>query len=259
VVLTREKVAAVLARLDGVPLLVSMLLYGGGLRLLEALQVRVKDIDFLRGEIVVREGKGRKDRVTMLANAAENPLRRHLESVRRQHQRDLAQGLGKAPLPDAVARKNPGAEREWGWQWVFPASTHYVDERTGERHRHHVHETVIQKAVRAATSTAGLTKPATPHTFRHAFATHLLEAGYDIRTVQELLGHKDISTTMIYTHVLNRGGRGVRSPLDAAPLHVPSGGITPALCGPAGQHITATEGSSPGRKPGPGLRLEEMG
>jgi integron integrase len=214
VVLTREKVAAVLARLDGVPLLVSMLLYGGGLRLLEALQVRVKDIDFLRGEIVVREGKGRKDRVTMLANAAENPLRRHLESVRRQHQRDLAQGLGKAPLPDAVARKNPGAEREWGWQWVFPASTHYVDERTGERHRHHVHETVIQKAVRAATSTAGLTKPATPHTFRHAFATHLLEAGYDIRTVQELLGHKDISTTMIYTHVLNQGPAGVTSPAD---------------------------------------------
>jgi integron integrase len=215
VVLTRQEVRAILAQLEGAPLLVCTLLYGAGLRLSEALRTRVKDVDFVRNEVVVRDGKGEKDRVTMLPAAVKEPLLQHLEQVRRVHQADLKAGLGRAHLPYALARKYVNADREWGWQYIFPASSHFVDRQTGIRHRYHLHESVVQKAVKQAVRRAGLTKPASCHTFRHSFATHLLEDGYDIRTVQELLGHKDVSTTMIYTHVLNRGGRGVRSPVDS--------------------------------------------
>ncbi len=214
VVLTPEEVQAVLALLDGENWLVCSLLYGAGLRLFEALELRVKDVDFSRGELLLRDGKGQKDRVTMLPAKVQPALREHLDMVRRQHDCDLAQGLGRVPLPAALARKYPNADREWTWQWVFPAPTHYVDRHTGQRHRFHLHETTIQKAVREAARKADIRKHVTPHVFRHSFATHLLHDGYDIRTVQELLGHQDVETTMIYTHVLNRGGRGVRSPLD---------------------------------------------
>ncbi len=218
VVLTRQEVAAVLANLDGVVLLVSLLLYGAGLRLLDALRLRVKDIDFTKNEITIRDGKGQKDRVTMLPAATKQLLLDHLKLVRQQHQEDLRQGRGRAPLPFALERKYPNADREWGWQYVFPASSYYLDRDTGISHRHHLHESVIQKAVASATRKSGITKHATPHTFRHSFATHLLEDGYDIRTIQELLGHSDVSTTMIYTHVLNKGGRAVRSPADSLAL-----------------------------------------
>ena len=214
VVLTREEVGAVLAHLNAVPRLVCTILYGSGLKLLEGLQLRVKDLDFGRGEITVWDGKGRKDRLTMLPNAIHQPLDEHLRQVREQHEADLKRGLGRAPLPDALVRKYPNADREWAWQWVFPASSHYLDRRTGIQHRHHLHESVIQRAVQEAVRRAGLAKPAACRTLRHSFATHVLEDGYDIRTVQELLGHKDVKTTMIYTHVLNRGGLGVFSPLD---------------------------------------------
>lgn len=214
VVLTQQEVRAVLDELDGTPRLVDALLYGSGLRLLECLRLRVKDVDFYRNEILVHDGKGFKDRVTMLPAAVKKPLQAHLEKVRLQHADDLARDLGRVLLPDAIARKYPNADRQWAWQWIFPASSHYVDRRTGIRHRHHVHESVIQRAVKEAVRQAGLTKPASCHSFRHSFATHLLENGYDIRTVQELLGHSDVKTTMIYTHVLNRGGKGVRSPMD---------------------------------------------
>jgi integron integrase len=226
-VLTREEVAAVLAHLDGVPRLVCTLLYGSGLRLLEGLQLRVKDLDFGRGEITVRDGKGQKDRLTVLPEALHEPLEDHLRCVREQHEADLRVELGRAPLPDALARKYPNANREWGWQWVFPACSHYLDPRSGLRHRHHLHESVIQRAVHEAVRRAGLAKPAASHTLRHSFATHLLEDGYGIRTVQELLGHKDVKTTMVYTHVLNRGGLGVHSPLDRLrkPMSVEPGGI----------------------------------
>jgi integron integrase len=216
VVLTRQEVRAVLLRLDGVPRLVSGLLDGSGLRVREALRLRVKDIDFSRGEPTVREGKGNKDRVTMLPMAVRQGLQRQLDEARQLHQRDLAEGYGRVWLPDALARKYPQADREWAWQYVFPAARRGVDPRDGQVRRHHLHETVIQRAVREAARQAGLTKPVSPHTFRHAFATHLLEDGQDIRTVQELLGHANVETTMVYTHVLNRGGRGVRSPLDRA-------------------------------------------
>jgi len=214
VVLSREEVAALLQYLHGVKRLAGGLLYGSGLRLLECLRLRVKDVDFGRNEIVVRAGKGDRDRRTMLPAALKDPLGRLVEAVRCQHQRDLAAGAGWVVLPHALGRKYPNAGREWGWQWVFPATRIHFDRETGQRRRHHLHESVLQRAVREAVLRAGIAKPAGCHTFRHSFATHLLEDGYDIRTVQELLGHRDVATTMIYTHVLQRGAMGVRSPMD---------------------------------------------
>lgn len=214
VVMTTQEVGAVLEHLSGAPHLVARLLYGSGLRLLEGLTLRVKDIDFDRGELVLRDAKGQTDRVTMLPKAVHSDLLAQLQTTRRIHDADLKAGLGRVVLPSALARKYPNADRSWGWQWVFPASSHYDEEGTGIRRRHHLHETVVQKAVRVAVIRSGISKPVTCHTFRHSFATHLLRAGYDIRTVQELLGHRDVRTTMIYTHVLNKGGRGVDSPLD---------------------------------------------
>jgi integron integrase len=214
VVLTREEVQLVLERLRGVPALVAALLYGSGLRLLECLCLRAKDVDFGRHEITVRGGKGNCDRVTMLPAALEEPLRAHLKRVLRVHVRDRASGAGHVELPGALGRKLPGASAEWGWQWVFPSRRRYRDAATGERRRHHLDPTVIQRAFKQAVRQSGLAKRATCHTLRHSFATHLLEDGYDIRTVQELLGHRDVATTMIYTHVLNRGGRGILSPAD---------------------------------------------
>jgi integron integrase len=203
----------VLDALDGPPRLVGLLLYGAGLRLAEALALRVKDVDLARRELTVRAGKGGKDRRTVLPERACAPLAEHLARVRTLHARDAAAGRG-VPLPHALARKRPEAARSWGWQWLFPARRTYVDASTGARLRYHLHDTVVQRAVAVAVRRAGLAKAASCHTFRHTFATHLLEAGYDIRTVQELLGHKDVRTTMIYTHVWNRGGHGVRSPAD---------------------------------------------
>ena len=214
VVFSREETKAVLGLLEGVPRLVCMLLYGAGPRLVEGLSIRVKDLDFDRRELTIRHGKGGKDRVTMLPDVLRNPLKEHLRQVRRQHMADLEKGLGRVPMPNALARKYKNADHEWGWQWVFPASSHYLDKETGIRHRYHLHESVVQKAVRAAILKAGIAKHASVHTFRHSFATHLLEDHYDIRTVQELMGHQDVRTTQIYTHVLNRGGFGVKSPLD---------------------------------------------
>ena len=214
VVLTRLEVAAVFARLEGTSRLVCSLLYGSGLRLQEALSLRVKDVDFERVQITVRQGKGRKDRVTMLPDSVAERLRRHLEGVQRVHERDRAQGCGRVVLPDALDRKYPNAGTEWVWQFVFPAGRICRDPRWGEPSRYHLHESVVQRAVTRAVRESGITKRASCHTFRHSFATHLLEDGYDIRTVQELLGHADVSTTMIFTHVLTRGALGVRSPAD---------------------------------------------
>lgn len=224
-VLTRAEVQKVLAQLTGEHLLMARLLYGSGLRLMECLRLRVKDVDFELRQITVRDGKGGQDRVTMLPQAIIPALQEHLVHVRALHEQDLKNGYGCVYLPDALARKYPNACTEWGWQYVFPSDRISKDPRAlpsssgrgagGEGlRRHHVHESSLQKAIRAAAQAAGMVKPVSPHTFRHSFATHLLEAGYDIRTVQELLGHKDVKTTMIYTHVLNRGGLAVRSPLD---------------------------------------------
>lgn len=214
VVLTRQEVRAILALLEGPEWIMGMLLYGAGLRLTECLRLRVKDVDFSCNEIRVRSGKGDKDRVTMLPSAVKEPLRRHLEQVRQAYEADLKHGSAGVPLPNALARKYPNATKDWGWYWIFPASKLYAEPRSGLTWRYHLHESVLQKAVRKAVKKAGLAKPASCHTFRHSFGTHLLEDGYDIRTLQELFGHKDVSTTMISTHVLNRGGSGVASPAD---------------------------------------------
>jgi integron integrase len=195
--------------------LIAGLLYGSGLRLFECLELRVKDVDFERLEIRLRDGKGRKDRVTTLPRSLVEPLRVQLAAARELHASDLALGYGETLLPAALVRKYPAAGREWGWQYVFPASSRFTDRAVGTQRRHHFHESAVQRSVKAAVRAAGIAKPASCHTLRHSFATHLIENGYDIRTVQELLGHRDVRTTMIYTHVLNRGGRGVRSPLDA--------------------------------------------
>jgi integron integrase len=214
VVFTRDEVNRLLGRLEGLHGLLAGLLYGSGLRLMECLRLRVKDIDFTYGQVTVRDGKGEKDRLTMLPTKLKQPLMRHLQKVKILHEEDLASGFGEVFLPYALERKYPNASRQWGWQYVFPAVNRSVDPRSGKERRHHLSESTVQKAVKSAVHRVGILKHASCHTFRHSFATHLLEAGYDIRTVQELLGHKDVRTTMIYTHVLNRGGRGVRSPMD---------------------------------------------
>ena len=214
VVLTRQEVQAVLQPLKDVPRLMACLLYGAGLRLLECCRLRVQDLDFGANQIMVRGAKGDKDRMTMLPAVVQADLARHLDRVRELHQRDLQAGAGWVELPTALARKYPNAGREWVWHWVFPATRMYRDRATGQRRRHHLHESVLQRIVKDAVRRAGIAKRATPHTLRHSFATHLLEDGRDIRTVQELLGHRDVTTTQIYTHVLNRGPSAVRSPLD---------------------------------------------
>jgi integron integrase len=256
VVLSRDEVRAILAHLHGTSRLMGTFLYGAGLRVLECCRLRVKDVDFASKQIVVRNGKGDKDRVTLLPGVASSDLARHLEAVHVQHQRDVGRGAGWVELPGALGRKYPNAGREWGWQWVFPATRFYRDPETGQRRRHHLHESVLQRAVKEAVRRAGVAKPASPHTFRHSFATHLLEDGYDIRTVQELLGHKDVSTTMIYTHVLNRGPAAVRSPADR--LFATDGDRVPPVARPPVVQIccersqsSAARSDAPPARPGP--------
>ena len=214
VVLTPSEVRSLLHQLSGTMGLVASLLYGTGMRLLEGLRLRVKDVGFERRELIVRSGKGGKDRVTVLPENLLLPLRDHMARVKLRHDQDLAEGLGEVWMPHALSDKYPSEARAWGWQWVFPSAMTSTDPRTGVVMRHHLNEASVQKMVTAAARRAGIDKPCSPHVLRHSFATHMLQAGYDIRTVQELLGHSDVKTTMVYTHVLNRGGRGVRSPLD---------------------------------------------
>jgi integron integrase len=213
-VLTKDETLRLIGCLSGTHQLMAKLIYGSGLRLMECLRLRVKDLEFDRRAIIVRDGKGAQDRVTVLPDSLIPLLKEHLQRVKALHEQDLAQGYGAVYLPDALARKYPNADREWGWQYVFPASSLSQDPRSGVTRRHHLHESSLQKAIKEAARLAGIVKPVGPHTLRHCFATHLLESHYDIRTVQELLGHKDVKTTMIYTHVLQRGGLAVRSPLD---------------------------------------------
>lgn len=214
VVLSRDEVTRVLAELEGTYRLIGMLLYGSGLRLLEALRLRVKDVDWALNQLIIREGKGDKDRRTMLPEAVQPELRSHLDRVKQLHEKDLAEGFGRVYVPHALERKYPHAAGEWIWQYVFPSRQRSTDPRSGVVRRHHSHEGAVSRAITQAVRQSGITKRATAHTFRHSFATHVLEDGYDIRTIQELLGHESVETTMIYLHVLNRGGHGVRSPLD---------------------------------------------
>jgi integron integrase len=213
-VLSVEEVRKILDNMSGVTGLMARVLYGTGLRLMECLRLRVQDIDFERNQILVRAGKGQKDRVTMLPASLKEPLRKQIATALALHRQDLAEGYGETILPFALDRKYPAASKEPRWQFVFPASHRSIDPRSGKERRHHLDPTTLQKAVRQAVQKAGITKPASCHTFRHSFATHLLEAGYDIRTIQELLGHANVETTMIYTHVIQKGGAGVKSPLD---------------------------------------------
>jgi integron integrase len=252
--MSRDEVIVLLSGLSGDPLVYGMLLYGSGVRVIEGLQVRIKDLEFSRNELLVRDGKGQKDKVTTLPRTLHDLLRHHLERVRAQHQLDLAAGLGRVPLPNAPAKKHANADREWGWQSLFPATSHYLDRRTGTRHRHHLHQTIMQKAIRAAALRTGIAKPVTGPTFRHSFATHPLEDGHDIRTVQELVGHKDLRTTTVYTHVLNKSGLGVTSPLDRLPALAPAGsagyddrrrGVSPRDQHEDGRELADDMGSSP--------------
>jgi integron integrase len=215
VVLSKSEVRTVIDELHGEIRIIVILMYGAGLRLMECLQLRVKDLDFVANNIIVRDGKGNRDRITMLPESVKDSLQMHLKHVRRIHRSDVHAGWGRVYMPYALDRKYPNAAAEWGWQWVFPAPHRWRNRQTKQQGRHHIHESVVQRAVKEAVRRAGIDKHATCHTFRHSFATHLLEDGYDIRTVQELLGHKDVRTTMIYTHVLNRGVKGVRSPADS--------------------------------------------
>jgi integron integrase len=214
VVMTRTEVKALLGQLHGDRWLMTSLMYGAGLRLMECLRLRVQDIDFEKRELHIRDGKGAKDRRSMLPSSLAQPLLEHLHRVKELHNKDLADGWGRVQLPDALERKYPNAPADWRWQWVFPQEKRWKNPKSGKEGRHHLHETILQRAVKEAAGKAGIVKHVGCHTLRHSFATHLLEDGYDIRTIQELLGHTNVNTTMIYTHVLNKGGLGVRSPMD---------------------------------------------